>query len=80
MLARVPTGRGPCGITQAFGSIWVVNNLGTRLVRIDPATNRVVGTVPIEYGGCGVAALGGSIWVDGYSAACSTASTRGTCA
>ena len=36
------------------------------LVRIDPATNAVTGSVDVGVGPCGVAIGAGSVWVDGY--------------
>ncbi len=43
--------------------MWVIDELGDRLVRIDPATNGVVRTIPVGRGASGVTVGAGSVWV-----------------
>jgi YVTN family beta-propeller protein len=64
--ARVTVGLQPCAEIAGFGSVWVANYGSSTLSRIDPKTNRVVGTVHVGTEPCGLAAGAGSIWVDGY--------------
>lgn len=56
----------PCAEVGAFGSLWVANYGSATLSRVDPATNKVTGTVKVGAGPCGLAAGPGAIWVDGY--------------
>lgn len=63
VLAKVPTGPGPCGATSGFGSIWVAVYATGRLVRIDPAANRVTQRMRIAQGICPVIVAAGSVWV-----------------
>ena len=68
ILQRVATGGEPIGITEGFGSVWVVNSEfrsggEPTVARIDPATGTVVasigvGAVPLE-----VLAAGDAVWV-----------------
>ena len=51
-IATVPVGGEPIGITEGFGSVWVVSSEflsgGKPAVwRIDPATNEVIATIPV---------------------------------
>ena len=63
-IARIPmpSGTGPAWFTATADELWVTNQLGSGLTRIDPATNTVVGVVG-EGSTCGapVQALG-TIW------------------
>jgi YVTN family beta-propeller protein len=45
------------------GSAWVSAPLDDVVVRVDTATNRVVGRVAVGRGPAGVAAGGGAVWV-----------------
>ena len=70
VVARIPVGdleyrSGPSWIAAGAGSVWVgVPNLSA-VVRIDPATNAVVATIPVPDGGvCGtVVADDEAVWV-----------------
>jgi streptogramin lyase len=66
VLAKVPTGRAPCGVTYGLGSIWVAVYGTGRLVRIDPVGNRVVQRIRIARGICPVIVAAGSVWVASY--------------
>lgn len=62
----VRVGVQPCAEIGAFGSVWVANYGSATLSRVDPATDKVTGTVKVGAGPCGLAAGAGSIWIDGY--------------
>jgi streptogramin lyase len=62
-LARVPTGAGPCGAAAGFGSVWVAVYGTGKLVRIDPARNRVTRTIAVARGICPVTVAAGAVWV-----------------
>lgn len=62
----VTVGVQPCAEIGAFGSVWVANYGSATLSRVDPATNKVTGTVKVGSEPCGLAAGAGSVWVDGY--------------
>ena len=56
----------PGGIAAGRRAVWVTDQLGDRLARIDPATNRIVKTIPIgpePTEPTGVAVGAGSVWV-----------------
>jgi streptogramin lyase len=63
VLAKVPTGRAPCGAASGFGSVWIAVYGTGRLVRIDPGSNRVVQRIGIAPGICPVTVAAGSVWV-----------------
>jgi YVTN family beta-propeller protein len=65
-LTRIPVGGAPCAEIGGFGAVWVANYATSTLSRVDPATNKVTGTVRVGAEPCGLAAGAGSIWVDGY--------------
>jgi YVTN family beta-propeller protein len=56
----------PCGVIEGFGAIWVSNYAAGTLQRIDPATNRVTGSVKIGAEPCGLAVGDGAVWINGY--------------
>lgn len=66
VVAKVITGRNPCGVAAGFGSLWVANDAGGALVRIDPRTNRIERRIRIARGICPVAVGGRTIWVASY--------------
>ena len=68
VIATIPVGGEPIGITEGFGSVWVVNSEflsgGQPAVsRIDPATNAVTATIPVGEVPLETTAGFGSIWV-----------------
>ena len=48
--ATIDLGFPPGGVAAGSGAVWVTDELGDRVVRIDPATNRVVGVIPVGRG------------------------------
>jgi virginiamycin B lyase len=69
VVATIPVQGGPSGVAVGGGAVWVATwgAERSRVVRIDPAGNRVVATVPIPGQGSALslAAAGGSVWVSG---------------
>src|SRR5262249_33120543 len=55
VVARIKTGSRPCSEVGGFGAVWVGNNGGGTLARINPKTNKVTGKVRVGAGPCGVA-------------------------
>jgi DNA-binding beta-propeller fold protein YncE len=55
----IKVGIEPNGLAAIGGSLWVTDHTAGKLVRIDPGTNRVTGSV----------ALAGADWVTGYGGA-----------
>jgi sugar lactone lactonase YvrE len=54
------------GVIAASGAVWAAIPNGNELVRIDPATNRVVDTVKLPYPPCAFFALdGNTMWSSG---------------
>jgi streptogramin lyase len=66
LLARVPTGASPAGVTAAFGSVWVANDGAGTVVRVDPRTNRVLRRVRLGAGLFSVTHGFGAVWVVNY--------------
>ncbi|MBA3718003.1 MAG: hypothetical protein H0W87_07245 [Actinobacteria bacterium] len=64
--ARIATGEHPCGIAAGFGAVWVANDGGGTLARVDPKTNRVTRRIRVGRGACSVAAGLGFVWVTNY--------------
>jgi streptogramin lyase len=64
--ARIVTGKNPCGVVSAAGALWVANDGGGTLVRIDPKKNRVTRRIRVGRGACEVAAGFGAVWVANY--------------
>ena len=52
-MARIPVGRSPVGTAVGFGSVWVANNHGASVMRVDPGTNKVVATIRVGRPGAG---------------------------
>ena len=66
LVARVPTGKAPCGAAAGFGGLWVANDGSGTLVRIDPRRNRVDRRIVVGRGACTVAVGAGAIWIARY--------------
>jgi virginiamycin B lyase len=49
------------GVVGAFGSLWATGTAG--VIRVDPATNALVATIPIESGAAWTAASDDAVWV-----------------
>ena len=62
-VARVVTGKAPCGAVSGFRSVWVAVYGSGRLVRIDPIRNLVTRRIRVAPGICPVAIGAGSVWV-----------------
>jgi streptogramin lyase len=65
--ARIATGRNPCGAVAAAGAVWVANDGGGTLARIDPKKNRVTRRIKAGRGACEVAAGFDAVWVTNYN-------------
>jgi YVTN family beta-propeller protein len=63
VVATIPVGADPFGISAGEGSVWVANRRGFTISRIDPDTNRVIASIPVGNRPQGVVAGGGTIWV-----------------
>jgi hypothetical protein len=63
LTATVPLPVAPRGIAFAGGSVWVSAPLDDVVLRIDPATNRVVDRVEVGRAPAGLAAGAGGLWV-----------------
>ena len=57
----------PSGIAVGAGAVWVANNFGGTVSRIDPKTDTVVDTIHVGNGPSGVAVGYGSVWVTNSS-------------
>jgi serine/threonine-protein kinase len=63
VLATIPTGHLPHGLTASDGAIWIAGDTGS-VTRVDPATNTRVATIQVPTGSAfQVAGEAGSIWV-----------------
>jgi YVTN family beta-propeller protein len=65
-VTKITVGQAPCAEIGGFGSVWVANYGSSTLSRVDPATNKVTGTVKVGAEPCGLAVGAGAVWVDGY--------------
>lgn len=63
-IAAIGVGAQPYDATFAYGAPWATVHGGGQLVRIDPATNRVVARLPLDQA-TGVVGSFGSIWATG---------------
>ena len=54
-----------CACAVGLGGIWVTDQVGDAVVRLDPA-GRVVALIDVPPGASGVAVGGGSVWVASY--------------
>jgi DNA-binding beta-propeller fold protein YncE len=60
----IPAGRGPAGVTVGHGLVWVANNRGDTVTRVDPSLHTVIGD-PISVGARpgGIDAGTEAVWV-----------------
>ena len=63
MVQTIEAGTTPTGVAVGAGAVWVTNNYGGTVSRIDPAVDRVVQTIPVGNAPTGVAVGDGSVWV-----------------
>jgi len=62
-IVAIPLRFPPGGIAAGNGAVWVTDQLGAVVARIDPITNRIVETIPVGREPTGVAVGAGSVWV-----------------
>src|SRR5206468_3114497 len=62
VMKTIKVGTEPNGLASFGGSLWVTDHTAGKLIRIDPRTNRVTGTVALP-GADWVTGLGGSLYV-----------------
>jgi virginiamycin B lyase len=48
VIATIKAGTEPNGLVYAFGAIWVGDRLGNQLLKIDPASNKIVGSLKLD--------------------------------
>lgn len=67
-LAEIQLPGHPVYLVTGFGSLWVSvgQDTGGLLVRIDPATDKIITSIPIGSDPAGVVVAAGSIWVASY--------------
>jgi len=63
VVARIRVGSAPSAVAVGRRSVWVTNKLDGTVSRIDPATNRVVGTFRVGAWPDHVAVDAGNVWV-----------------
>ncbi len=68
--ATIPVGDGPNAIAAGMGGVWVANEYGGSVSRIDPATD-TARTITVGNRPQGVAVAGGLVWVGAQPAATS---------
>jgi YVTN family beta-propeller protein len=59
----IPLGRQPGALAAASGSVWVADELGGTVSRIDPARRRVVARIKVGRMPTAIAAGAGAVWV-----------------
>jgi YVTN family beta-propeller protein len=65
VVAQVPVGQSPFGVTFAAGSLWVASDGDRTVSRVDIRRNRVVRSLPVKDEPMGIRAAGGAVWVTG---------------
>ena len=63
VVAEIPVGAGPAGVTVAGSTVWVENEEDRTVMRVNSATHRVVRTFPVGEATGAVLASGGRVWV-----------------
>jgi streptogramin lyase len=64
IVARIAVPSRPDWLAMGFGSVWVVDYRPPSVARIDPATNRVVSSIPLPGDAClGLAMTRDAVWV-----------------
>ena len=64
---KVEASTQPCAAAAGGKYVWVSEYASPWLLRIDPATNRVLGRTRIGFGSCGLGYGAGSLWVEDTS-------------
>lgn len=62
VVARIDAGATPAYLVEAYGSIWVGDHWGNRLLAIDPSTNEVTMSVAVPGEPTGIAVGYGTLW------------------
>ena len=66
--ARIPLGGTPAeALAAPDGLVWVTDKERSIVVRIDPATNAVVGSFPAGRGAFAMTRMGNSVWVTSFA-------------
>src|SRR5215217_3209052 len=60
----VPAGSGPCAAFKGGRFVWVSLYRANAVLRVDPATNKVVGRTKVGSGPCGLGVGAGSVWIE----------------
>ncbi|HWO91957.1 MAG TPA: hypothetical protein VNP53_08315, partial [Methylomirabilota bacterium] len=64
IVARIAVPSRPDWLAMGFGAVWVVDYRPPSVARIDPATNRVVSSIPLPGDAClGLAITRDAVWV-----------------
>jgi DNA-binding beta-propeller fold protein YncE len=63
VVVKAQVGGSPCGVAGTAGAIWVSDAAGARLLRLDPATGKVVGRTPLDDSPCAITVAYGSLWI-----------------
>ena len=62
IVATIPDPASPVGVEAGFGSIWVANGPAATIIRIDPASNKVVATIQAGRPVCCLAFGANAVW------------------
>jgi YVTN family beta-propeller protein len=60
---RIPVGRGPAGVADENGQVWVANQLDGTISEVNPAAGTVVATIDVGNGPVAITSGYGSVWV-----------------
>jgi DNA-binding beta-propeller fold protein YncE len=69
IVAKIRVGGQPCSVAMASGSAWATVFADDEVVRIEPATNRVVKRIAVDGGPCGITSGAGSLWLMNFGTA-----------
>jgi len=63
VVATIPVGNSPLGISAKNGSVWVSNSLAQNVMEIDASTATVTATIPVGAYPTGISSDGTDVWV-----------------